>query len=290
MFIAYVNDICGLTPDSVVIKLFADDTKLYSVFNDDASPDDLQSCLTAISDWSDHWQLKLSPTKCTVLRVSPVKHNSVPSTYTYHIGNVALPVVDRVTDLGVTYDNTIKFAPHIDSIVSKAAFRAKSILSCFCSRDPSLLLRAFTTFVRPILEYCCTVWSPVLKYQINKIENVQRRFTKSLSGLCNLSYQDRLHQLGLDTLYCRRIKADLVMCFSMLNNLVCIDSDAFFTRLCDNRTRGHSLKLSKSHIVSVRDGHLFCNRVINTWNALPDSIVSATSVSVFKRKIAPLSF
>ena len=34
----------------------------------------------------------------------------------------------------------------------------------------------------------------------------------------------------------------------------------------------------------------FCNRVINTWNALPDSIVSATSVSVFKRKIAPLSF
>jgi len=34
LFILYVNDICTLAPVEVTIKLFADDTKLYTVFND----------------------------------------------------------------------------------------------------------------------------------------------------------------------------------------------------------------------------------------------------------------
>jgi len=73
LFIIYVNDICSLAPADVRIKLFADDTKLYSIFNDVivVTPDTLQSCLTAIIEWPDHWQLKLSPSKCSVLHVSP---------------------------------------------------------------------------------------------------------------------------------------------------------------------------------------------------------------------------
>ena len=33
LFIIYVNDICSLAPADVRIKLFADDSKLYSIFN-----------------------------------------------------------------------------------------------------------------------------------------------------------------------------------------------------------------------------------------------------------------
>ena len=40
----------------VTVKLFADDARLYSVFSDSSTPDCLQSCLTTIFDWSDHWQ------------------------------------------------------------------------------------------------------------------------------------------------------------------------------------------------------------------------------------------
>ena len=43
----------------------------------------------------------------------------------------ALPSVDTVTDLGVTYDSKLMFRPHIDNIVSKAALRAKLILKCY---------------------------------------------------------------------------------------------------------------------------------------------------------------
>jgi len=46
--------------------------------------------------------------------------------------------------------------------------------------------------VRPLLDYCSLVWAPVYKTDINLIERVQRRFTKRLLGIKDISYHDRL--------------------------------------------------------------------------------------------------
>jgi len=101
LFSVYVNNLCDLIPSGVTVKLFADDAKLYSVFCDSFTSDCLQSCLTAISDWSDHWQLKLSPTKCPMLHVCPARRRNENNSFVYHIGNTALPSVDYINDLGV---------------------------------------------------------------------------------------------------------------------------------------------------------------------------------------------
>jgi len=50
-----------------------------------------------------------------------------------------------------------------------------------------------------------------------------------------------------------------------------------------SQTRGNSLKLNKRHFASTHDAALFHNRIINLWNALSDYIVTARSVSCFKR-------
>jgi len=75
----------------------------------------------------------------------------------------------------------------------------------------------------------------VFKCDKNKIESAQRRFTKHLNGLYNLSYSCRLARPGLDSLYCRQ--ADLILCCKILNNLVSIDSDMFFKRSSTRHTR-----------------------------------------------------
>jgi len=46
------------------------------------------------------------------------------------------------------------------------------------------------------------------------------------------------------------------------------------------------LKVAKLHVISERDKIFFTNRVINIWSALPDSIVTSSTVSSFKRNIA----
>jgi len=137
LFIVFVNDICDVS-DCVTVKLFADDTELYSVIENSVDRDNLQSCLTAIFEWSAHWQLSLSPSKCSVLQVPSVH---VSSYCDNHITDVILPNVDSVTDLGVTFDSKLGCVSHIDNIVSKASLRSKLILTCFQSRNPILLAK-----------------------------------------------------------------------------------------------------------------------------------------------------
>jgi len=42
-----------------------------------------------------------------------------------------------------------------------------------------LLTKAFTVYVRPMLEHCSPVWSPCHIGNINKLESVQRRRGRS---------------------------------------------------------------------------------------------------------------
>ena len=58
--------------------------------------------------------------------------------------------------------------------------------------------------IRPLLEYNSVVWSPYLKQDVERLENVQRRFTKRLIGLKHVDYAERLQQLNLHSLdHCR---------------------------------------------------------------------------------------
>ena len=125
------------------------------------------------------------------------------------------------------------------------------------TQSPSILLKAYGTFVRPILEYASVVWSPYNKCDINKIEAVPRYFTKRLCGLGHMSYCLRLSVLELDSLHLRRIKADLLLCYKMINNLVDVDVATYFTLSDCRLTRSNGVKLQKSFCCSTRDANFF---------------------------------
>jgi hypothetical protein len=69
---------------------------------------------------------------------------------------------DQTRDIGVTIDSNLKFDKHIANIVQIASSGAFLILKSFVTRDQQILAKAFTTYVRPLLEYCTPVWSPLL--------------------------------------------------------------------------------------------------------------------------------
>ena len=58
------------------------------------------------------------------------------------------------------------------------------------------LVRAFVTYVRPIVEYNSVIWSPSTVRDIDTVERVQRRFTKCPPGLRSMSYDERLKYLN----------------------------------------------------------------------------------------------
>ena len=78
--------------------------------------------------------------------------------------------------------------PHIILQNSRPQFtNGKYFTTELTSHDVAILVKAFVTYVRPLLD----VWSPYLKDDIHTIKNVQRRFTKQLPGCSNVTYAER---------------------------------------------------------------------------------------------------
>ena len=43
-----------------------------------------------------------------------------------------------------------------------------------------------------MLEYCSSIWNPYLLHDIDRLETIQRAYTKRLTGLRDKSYNERL--------------------------------------------------------------------------------------------------
>ena len=143
----------------------------------------------------------------------------------------------------------------------------------------------YTSLVRPHLEYANTVWSPYLAKDIRDLEAVQRRASKLVPSLKNLSYPDRLHKLRLPTLTYRRQRGDLIETYKILHQIYHIDPNHFFRRSATTRTRGHSLKLEKPRASTSVRLRTFSNRIVNSWNSLPEEVASAPSLNSFKNRL-----
>jgi len=150
-----------------------------------------------------------------------------------------LSTVTSCRDLGVIVSNNLKPSMHIGQMVAKAHQHAGAILRCFVSRDVKLLVKAFTVYIRPLVEYNSVVWSPCSIQDIMHVERVQRRFTKALPGFKTLSYASRLKKLDLPSLEKRRLHSDLILCYKIIFGIVNICTSDFFHFHTVMSTRGH---------------------------------------------------
>jgi hypothetical protein len=187
-----------------------------------------------------------------------------------------------VRDLGVLTDSSLKYVDHINHIRSKALRRVGLMFRCFQTRDASVLLKAYVTYVRPILEYATCVWSPAQVGLIEAVESVQRRFAKRLPDVQDLTYSERLSQLNLDSLELRRRRFDLILAYKVIFGLCDIDASNLFTLRVDSKTRGHSYKLLPEHCEINCRKNFFTQRVIPVWNSLPSETVNFDSLAQFK--------
>ena len=92
--------------------------------------------------------------------------------------------------LGVTFKSTLRFNKHILNCVNKANRMLGLIKRSFSFMDKEMFLPLYKALIRSHLEYAMVVWSPFLKKNIFLIENVQRRTTKIVKSIRNLSYEE----------------------------------------------------------------------------------------------------
>ena len=208
----------------------------------------------------------------------------------YILHGHTLDTVDSAKYLGVTLTKDLTWETHINSIIQKANKTLGFLRRNLKISSTKIKETAYKTFVRPILEYACTVWDPHTQTNIDRLEAVQRRAarfvvnryhnTSSVSGM--------IDQLNWPTLQHRRRVARLAMLRKILND------EAIFNKKNINpapprRRRGHSQQLVQIQCRRDYRNFSFLPNTIREWNSLPSSAVEAATLDTFKSRVPPTS-
>jgi len=130
------------------------------------------SRITRLCNWSLTWQMVFNTKKCHILSIS---RKCDRPTITYTLGTEKLSVVESYPYLGVTVSSDLWWHHHINTISNKATrtlnFIRRNIYGC----SPEAKFLAYTSLVRPHLEYASAVWDPYTARHSNKLDKVQRR-------------------------------------------------------------------------------------------------------------------
>ena len=196
-------------------------------------------------------------------------------------GNI-IDTVQHMNDIGVIIQSNLKFTIQCTATVKKAYYVIHNIFTTFKNHEQSFYWKMYTCYVRPILEYNSQVWSPLLKYSIDRIEKVQRYFTRRIFQVY-VPYSSRLNELKTESLEERRIKADLILFFKIYYCMTDINVTDYYR--FTNRSRTNSKQLYVFYSRTDKRKLFWLNRLVKYWNDLPENIVNILDFRNFKAAI-----
>ena len=279
LFVIFINDLPECVSASTV-RLFADDSVIYRKIScaDDSSS--LQKDIDALQEWESSWLMSFNASKCQVLQVTN-KRKPIPASYKIH--GHTLEVVDSAKYLGVHLDSRLSFNTHVDTITKRAkstkAFLSRNISHC----SQKVKEAAYTTFIRPTVEYASSAWDTHTQRNTKKLEQIQRssaRFvTKDYDRTSSVSAM--LQALNWTSLQDRRMFSRLHMLYKIRFGLVDIPWEQHLTPLSSS-TRGHSLRFLVPHTNITAYSNSFFPRTTREWNALPVNPADYQTLDAFK--------
>ena len=119
--------------------------------------------------------------------------------------------------LGVTITADLSWTLHISNCCNKTRKLIGLLYRRFHLHASSpTLLKLYSSFIRPHLEYASIVWNPGLKGNVDKLEDVQKFALRVCFKSWELSYSELLASARLPSLEQRRIQASLCHLFKIL--------------------------------------------------------------------------
>ena len=189
--------------------------------------------------------------------------------------------------------DNLKFSEHCKKVALTANRIIGQVRRSFTRKEPNIMMQIYNSYILPHLDYGASVWSPHLQKDINILEAVQRRFTRLIEGMSGLTYEERLTVLGIPTLQERREFIDLTQVFRLKNDIDIIGRPMFKTisdvhcRKTRGSVNGHLVQC-QSRLEARR--HFFTNRIISSWNCLPQEVKASRSLNMFKSKLRKSKF
>ena len=194
-FLIYINDLTDGT--SSIVKLFADDTSLFSVAqNKNNSASQLHNDLDKVDDWVYKWKISFNPDpskqaqevifsrKCTIEDNSPIYFNDIP---------VIQTTVQK--HIGMYLDEKLGYNTHNKEKRSKIYKGTALLLRNLSNKLPRQgLVTIYKAFIRPHLDYGDILYDkPNNETFINKIEKAQYDTVLEITGAIRWTPREKLN-------------------------------------------------------------------------------------------------
>ena len=174
LFLIFINDLTeGLTTN---VKLFADDTSLFSVVHDtQTSVNDLNKDLEIINNWAFQWKMNFN------LDHTKQAHELIFSRKTkeiYHpplvFNNTSVSQSSFQKQLGVILDSKLIFDEHLKMVSLKISKTLGLLRKLHNLLPRSALITIYKAFVRPYLHYGDILYDQASNMSFHhKLESIQ---------------------------------------------------------------------------------------------------------------------
>ena len=198
----YMNDLLDATPESIA---YADDCTLHVSYPRDQREEGankLQRALDLTEIWCRRWQVKLAADKTQTCIFS--RHQDINVSPEITLTEKILQLQESLSILGVTIDSKLSFGQHVRALAQKASQKLSVLRRIKGFLDKEGLAVLYKTQVRSLLEYAPLSWGGAPPSYLKKLDAIQRRAEKIISGE---------EDSRLDTLQHRRDVAGLVVFF-----------------------------------------------------------------------------
>ena len=191
----------------------------------------------------------------------------------YYIGSSKLEEVQHNPYLGVELTSDLTWKTHTSNISGRAN-RILNLLRrhlSWCNRE--VKTRAFTTLVRPHLEYSSTGLDPYYKQDTQSLEKIQRKGA------------GRFELASFGTPTQKQKTNDLLQHMQQLRTVTLPD----YVKTSNSQTRSHDQSYIQIQTNYEQYKNSFLPRTIREWNSLPPDLVHAESVDVFSKRLQTLT-
>ena len=297
LFLVYINDLAiGL---KCYVKLFADDTSLFTVVEDsNTAASDMNHDLDLISQWAHTWRMSFNP--------DPQKQ-AVELTFSRKKIEIDHPLilfndipVKKVTEhkhLGIILDSKLSFSAHIKSAISKArkGIGFLKYLSKYLPRHT--LNNLYKLYVRPHLYYGDVIYhipakvcefsqNIILSNLMEKLESVQYSAALAVTGTWRGASREKLYtELGWESLSSRRWSRRLTLFYKIVNDLTPVYTKDPIPPLHQSQysLRGQDV-IGRLRARTEKFKSSFYPNCLYEWNKLEPELRLAPSVAIFKKK------
>ena len=204
----------------VKIKLFADDTSLFTIVKGkNETANTLNNDLMLISKWAYNWKILFNPDPSKPTQeVLFSRKKQVQIRPTISLNNIQVERAPYQKYLGLILDEKLNFTQHIVNAISKVNKGISIIKKLRYSLPRKSLITIYKAFLRSLIDYGDIIYDqPQNDSFSEKLESIQYKAALAITGAIQGTSRDKIYQeLGLESLKSRRWYKRLSLMFKIM--------------------------------------------------------------------------